>query len=343
MKVALDISPINSLHSSRGIGSYTKNLRDYLQRLKIEIISIQNSKEKVNADVYHFPYFDFFFRTLNPHKNAKNIVTIHDTIPLLFPEHFPRGIRGNINLLLQKKALRKIDAVICVSHTSKKDVNKKLLIPENKIHVVYLAASSEFTKINDNRLLLQIAKKYQLPENFILYIGDVNWNKNVIGLLKAVKIANVNLVMVGKSLIDKSLSQVIEIENTIKTLKLETKVTRLGYLTVKDLVYVYNLATLTILPSFYEGFGLPVLESMACGTPVICSGNSSLLEIGKNTAIFCNAEDPKDIAQKIDRIYNLNSEKKKELSIKSISHAKIYNWQKVASETKQVYESVLKT
>ncbi len=343
MKVAIDIRPIHSLHSSRGIGSYTKNLRDYLQKINIEIIPIQNSKEEVHADIYHIPYFDFFTRTLTLHKNAKNIVTVHDTIPLIFPKHFPRGVRGNINLFLQKKTLKSVDTVICDSYTSKRDINKTLKIPNNKIHVIYLAASDSFKQIRDNYALHQITKKYQLPEKFILYVGDVNWNKNIINLLEAVKIANVNLVMVGKSLIDKSLPQVTEIEKTIKTLNIETKVKRLGFINIEDLVSVYNLAELTVVPSFYEGFGLPVLESMACGTPVVCSLNSSLAEIGKGAAIFCDSQEPKDIAQKIKQTCSLSLKEKDDLSIKLIGHAKNYNWQKVASETKQVYESALKT
>ena len=343
MKVALDISPINSQHSPRGIGNYTKNLKDNLQRLNIEVIPIQNSKEEVHVDIYHFPYFDFFFRTLTPHKNAKNIVTIHDAIPLLFPKHFARGIRGNINLFFQKKALTNIDAVICDSNTSKKDINKTLHIPDNKIFVVYLAASGNFKQISNNKTLQITAKKYHLPEKFILYVGDVNWNKNVLPLLEAIKISNVNLVMVGKSLIDKSLPEVSEIENTIKKLNIGSKVTRLGFLTIEDLVHVYNLADLTIVPSLYEGFGLPVLESMACGTPVVCSDNSSLSEIGKGAAIFCDSQDPKDIAQKIKQVYSLTPKGKLALSTKLISHNSNYSWQKVAIETKLVYESALNT
>src|SRR5205814_1416142 len=141
--------------------------------------------------------------------------------------------------------------------------------------------------------------KYKLPDNFALYVGDVNWNKNLHGLLNAISISKIQLVLVGSALTDQNLPQVKELDALIKELDLGSLITKTGFVPEKDLVVLYNLAGVVVMPSFYEGFGLPVLEGMACGTPVVCSKNSSLEEIGGDVAIFCDPSDPKDISLKI--------------------------------------------
>ena len=345
MRVAVDISPIRSGHKVRGIGSYTKNLIEEFKKGKedIEFEFFESSASPPPVDIVHYPYFDLFFHTLPIKKKNSRVVTIHDVIPLVFPDHFPAGIRGTINLMQQKLALKDVDAVICDSKTSKNDVVKKLSIPENKIHVVYLAPGPNFKRISDQRQLSVVAKKYRLPSRFILYVGDVNWNKNIPGLLEAIKIANVNLVIVGESPVDESLIQVKDMNAKIESLGIKNKITRTGFVPEKDLISIYNLASLTVLPSFYEGFGLPVLESMACGTPIVCSDVASLAEIGINTAIFCNPFNPHNIANKIKDVLKLTQKERGALSQKLISHAVKFNWEKVAKNTIAVYENARKT
>ena len=293
-------------------------------------------------DIIHYPYFDLFFHTLPINKKASRVVvTIHDIIPLIFPEHFPVGLKGNINLRLQKLALKNVDAVICDSQTSKQDVINKLSLPEDKIHVVYLAPSEKFRPTTDKKVLSVVAKKYKLSGKFALYVGDVNWNKNLQNLIESIKIAKVNLVMVGKALADKSLLQTQVLNKLIKKLNLSEKIVKTGYVPDEDLVAIYNLADLTLLPSYYEGFGLPVLESMACGTSVVCSENSSLSEIAGPHTVFCEPDSPDDIAQKIKEVMCLNKSQKQILSQKLIEHASRFTWKKVAQDTIKVYESLL--
>ena len=342
MLVAVDISPTKTGHSVRGIGSYIKNLTEEFKTgsFKSNIVFFENSSSPPPADLVHYPYFDLFFHTLPIRKKAKRVVTIHDVIPLVFPNYFPAGIKGYINLFFQKMALKKVDAVICDSKTSKIDIAEKLSIPKSKIHVVYLAPGKNFRPIDNKKSLNNIAKKYKLPENFILYVGDVNWNKNIINILKAVKHSNAKIVMAGKAL-TQDIPQTKEIENQIKKLKIQNDVTKLGYVSEADLVAIYNLADLTLMPSFYEGFGLPVLESMACGTPVICSNVASLAEITKNSAVYCDPNDPKDIAKKIKHIQNLSTKARESISEKSIKNSSQFTWEKTAKETIKVYKSVL--
>lgn len=342
MKVAFDTSPLINGHKIRGIGSYTQNIFDELQKqpnLQIYPLESKNSKK---VDIIHYPYFDLFFHTLPIKNEIKKVVTIHDVIPLIFPKNFPIGIKGKINLFLQKKALNNVNAVICDSETSKRDVIKKLQFPADKIYVVYLAPGSKFKRLQNSQVLKETVLRLKLPQEFILYVGDVNWNKNIPNLLQAVKIAKCNLVMVGKSLTDLNIPQSKEIDNQIKKLGIEKNIKKTGYVSDEDLATIYNLAVTTVLPSFYEGFGLSALESMSCGTPVICSNNSSLSEITGGLANYCDPNSPEDIAEKIKESLRQYPREKKTVSDNLINHASKYSWNKAAKETIKVYETVFK-
>ncbi len=343
MKIAIDISPLKTGHKVRGIGSYTQKLTEELKRgdyeAKFEFFS--NPAAPPPADVIHYPYFDLFFHTLPTKTSTSRVVTIHDVIPLVFPNYFPAAIRGYINLFFQKRALKNTSYVICDSHASKKDICDKLSFPADRVKVIYLAAGKNFKPINNAELLEKVRLKYKLPKNFVLFVGDVNWNKNLENLIKAIKISDINLVMVGASLVDTSLIQVRDLSKLINKLNLENKVFITGFIKESDLISLYNLAQATIQPSYYEGFGLPVIESMSCGTPVVCSNTSSLLEIAKNHAFLCEPSDPNDIAINIKKPLELTKSQRSTLSKKLTDYASGFTWKKVADQTVRVYESLL--
>lgn len=346
MLVGFDISPTNTGHGFRGIGSYTYNLQKALSLqktdLKTEFFNRDENLQKY--DLVHYPYFDLFFHTLPVGKTTKKrIVTIHDVVPLLFPDKFPSGIKGFVNLFLQKQALKNVDFVICDSETSKKDIIDKLSVPAGKIKVIYLAAGDDFKKNTDVNTLTTVDKKYNLPNFFCLYVGDVNWNKNVPNLMEAISIHKTPIVLVGRAFTDDSIPQVKDLNLQIKRLSLTNIVQKTGFIPENDLISLYNLATVTVSPSYYEGFGLPVLESMACGTPVICSNNSSLSEIAGSAAFFCDPSDPKDIADKISKTLSLNKKDKKLLSQKCVNQAAKFTWRKTALQTLDLYKKVLVT
>src|SRR3990167_1526686 len=225
VKVAIDTSPLISGHESRGIGAYTKNLVEEFKSGKwdFDFVFFENGNYPSDVDLVHYPYFDLYFKTLPLKAEKPRIVTIHDVIPLVFPEHYPIGIRGRVNLFFQKIALKNVDAVICDSRTSKEDIANKLSFPKNKIHIVYLAVSSSFKKIDDQKFLNEVSNKYKLPKDFALYVGDVNWHKNFENMLKATKISNIDLVMVGKALADDNILQTREINSLIWKLGLDRK------------------------------------------------------------------------------------------------------------------------
>src|SRR3990167_5985120 len=344
VKVAIDTSPLISGHESRGIGAYTKNLVEEFKKGKwdFDFVFFENGNYPSDVDLVHYPYFDLYFNTLPLKADKPRIVTIHDVIPLVFPEHYPAGIKGRINFFFQKKTLKNVDAVICDSETSKEDIVNKLSVPKAKIHVIYLAPSDKFRPINNPSVLSVVAKKYKLPKKFVLYVGDVNWHKNIQNLLKAVKISNVDLVMVGKALVDDKIPQTREINSFIGKLGLRKQIIKTGFIEEDNLAAIYNLAKLTLLPSYYEGFGLPVLESMAFGSSIVASNISSIPEISKDNIFFCESTDPEDIAKKIKEVFGLSQDKLGSLSEKLIEEAKKYSWHRVASETVNVYRSVIK-
>lgn len=339
MKIAIDVSPLQSAHQYRGIGSYTRNLVESLKIIdkKNEYFLVSKDRElsQLNPDVVHYPCFDFFQLTLPFKKIKPTIVTVYDVIPLIFPEHFPTGLRGRVKFEIQKYYLKGVKAVITISENSKKDIVKYLAVPEEKIFVTYLAPGKEFKK-------LEIKPKYNLPNTFVLYVGDVNWNKNILGLIKAfhkLETKNLKLILVGKAFENKDLKETREIIRLIKQLDLDDKIIRLGWVPDEELVAIYNSASVYCQPSFYEGFGLPVLEAMACGCPVVAAKAGSLPEICGDAALMVAPGNVSDIARGISQVVE-NKNVGNELINKGFKQANKFSWDKTARLTLSVYNKV---
>ena len=162
--VLMDTLPLGTGHAARGIGSYTRNLLEQLEDTRdITILrssSITDSSNK--PDIIHYPFFDLFFNTLPLIKTAKTVVTIHDVIPLIYPEYYKPGLKGKLRFQLQKLSLKTVAAVLTDSEHSKKDIISYLGVPEDKIHVVYLAANPELEPVSEYAVT-KLRKKYSLP------------------------------------------------------------------------------------------------------------------------------------------------------------------------------------
>lgn len=352
MKIAIDISPLKSghylQHRVRGTGFYLQNLQASLEKYYPEKNYIYFKRGDLlegKIDVIHYPYFEPFFLTLPVFSKNKKVVTVHDLTPLAFPNHFKPGLKGKLKWQIQKLALKNADAIITDSESSKKDIIKYAGVTAERISVVYLAAGEEFKMINDKGLMIkEIRRKYKLPEKFALYVGDVTWNKNLPRLIKAVSKINVPLVMVGKALIDKEIDMqnpwnrdLVEVQELARENK---NVFRLGFVSSKDLVALYNAATLFVMPSIYEGFGLPVLEAMSCGCPVVASKEGSLAEVVGTAGKYVDPYDINSIVNGINEVFNSPS-LQKELSQKGIIQSKKFTWQKTAKETMDVYKGIV--
>jgi glycosyltransferase involved in cell wall biosynthesis len=344
MKVAIDISPLSSGHKVRGVGFYLTHLKNALEKYIPQNTYFYFSGKKVpSADVVHYPYFDPFFLTLPFFKRQETVVTVHDLTPLVLSELFPIGIKGKIKWYFQKRALGKVDAIITDSKSSKKDISKIVGYPEDKIYVAYLAAAESCKQIQNNQSLAQIKKKYNLPDTFALYVGDVTANKNLPRLVKAALRANVSLVMVGKSLVDENVpnnpwtKDLIAVQELAKN---NPQIIRLGFVSDEDLVALYNIATVFIMPSLYEGFGLPVVEAMASGCPVITSLKGSLQEVAGEAAYIVDPNSIGSIAEGMQKIIG-DRQLQKKLSGKGLEQAKKFSWEKTAEETNSVYQKVM--
>lgn len=350
MKIAINILPLKSKHKDRGIGFYTSNLIENLRKdSSIEIQEFTNLSEVKNTDLVHYPWFDFFFHTLTIKKKFKTIVTIHDVIPLIFPNQHPVGLKGKFNFMLQRLALKNCINIITDSEVSKIDISKYLKVDKEKISVVHLAAN-EYFKTQKETKLLHTKRKYKLPNRFLLYVGDANWVKNLPfliegfnQLIKDPDFKDVELVLTGgvflknvENINHPELESLKKVNKLIKDHKLSGHIIRPGDLNLEELISFYNLATIYIQPSLYEGFGLPLIEAFSCGAPVVSSNRGSLMEIGEEAAVYF---DPENINQFVSILKEVlqNKSLRDRLSKLGFEQARKFSWEKVARSTKEVY------
>lgn len=312
-RVKLITTPLKDTNSTRGVGEYTRRLSSMIKYQDGEV------------DVVHYPFFDLFRHTLPILKNTKTVVTIHDVIPLEYPHIYRPGVKGWINLQLQKLALMSVDRVITDSYASVKAIKKYLGVPDSKINLVYLAAGEEFKP-------KKVSKKYNLPRKFVLYIGDVNWNKNIPGLISACKLIDMPLVIIGRQAKDLDKLDLNHPElNHLKDVDW-SGVIRLGYVSEEEKIDVLNLASVYCQPSFAEGFGIPVLEAMACGVQVAVSKTHSLPEIASSEAEYF---DPYNIEQMSQAIQKALANK-----FYVITQSKKFSWKNTVQMTLQVYKQI---
>jgi len=347
MKIAIDVSPLQTGHKVRGVGFYLEHLRkallDYHPENEYAFFTTGEQLPK-DVDIVHFPYFEPFFLALPLYKRFKTVVTVHDLTPIVFPQAFPRGLKGELKWQMQRYALRHANGIVTDSESSKKDIIKLVKADFKKVDVVYLAAGEEFLILDNQSLLAEVKRKYHLPNKFALYVGDVTWNKNLPRIINASKIANVPLVLVGKALTSTDFDRnnpwnkdLVEVNLLVEGQK---SILRLGFVDTKDLVGVYNLATVFVMPSLYEGFGLPILEAMACGCPVITSREGSLKEVAGNAAFYVDAYNETDIANGLRKVFEDESVQN-EYGKKGSEQARKFSWEKTALETINAYKKVL--
>lgn len=352
MRIAIDVSPLeggkHSLqHRIRGAGFYIENLKKALLRYCPQHDYVFFSKRQElpeNIDIIHYPYFEPYFLTLPFLERKKIIVTIHDLTPIVYQKNFPPGLKGSIKWQMQRLFLKKrVNAVISDSCSSKNDIVRYVDIAETKINIVYLAAGDEFKENDNSEMIKRIKKKYNLPDKFILYVGDVTWNKNLPRLIKAIKLTNLNLVMVGKTLKEKEFDKknpwnqdLVEVKRLIEG---DNKIICLGFIPSEDLVTIYNIATVFVMPSIYEGFGLPILEAMKCGCPVVTTKRGSIPEIAGNAAFYVDAYNIKNISESIQEVF-LNSKLKEKLIQEGLKQSMKFSWQKTAEETIKIYQGI---
>lgn len=283
------------------------------------------------ADIFFSPNINF----LAVSDKCKLVTTFHDLSFELFPEFYTLKTKlWHFYFVNPRNIARKSDRIIAVSESTKKDLKEIYGINDEKINIVYHGISRDFQVFSRNEpKLLKIQKKYNLPYKFIFYLGNIEPRKNiktVIGAYKKLvadypKLQQYKLVLAGK--VSPLYRGIIETE--------KKNVIFCGYVKREDRPYIFNLASLIVYPSHFEGFGLPVLEAMACGTPTITSNNSSLPEIAENAAVLVDSNRPQELFSAMwavlreEKLYN-------SLRERGLKHVQKYSWKKCARETLKI-------
>jgi glycosyltransferase involved in cell wall biosynthesis len=360
MRVGFDVTPLRTPRS--GIGMYTANLLDHLGRQAgDEILPLANfptgthaleaqlgqrlrlnktlwmqailpwQLARLGTDVCHFTNSVAPWRTPCP-----SIVTIHDTTLWLFPQHHPRRRLLAMRPLIPLAA-RRANAVIAVSDSAKRDIVRILKVPAHRVHVVYEAPAACFRPLTPGPALEDVRRVYRLPPRFVLHVGTIEPRKNLVRLLEAFaqwwrggNQSHALVLVGGRGWQDAAVFDAVE------RLGLGDMVRILGYMPTQALVGMYNLADALVFPSLYEGFGLPVVEAMACGTPVITSRNGSLEEIAGTAAEFVEATSVDSIAAGLRRVLT-DPTRQAELRVQGLTRAAVFSWARAAAQTRQVY------
>jgi glycosyltransferase involved in cell wall biosynthesis len=349
LTIGFDSSPLTSSHKGRGVGTYTRELLQALKTYGPDFgVDVTEDILSPAVDIIHYPYFDLFFHTLSIIKQKPTIVTIHDVIPLLFPDKFPRGVKGEINFQLQKLSLKTTRHIITDSKASKKDITRFLHVNSNHITVTSLGVNNSFTR-STLGVINKFKAKHSLTSPFISYVGDINYNKNLPRLIEAVMpIPEVTLAIATRASLDPQTqeAQVTMATSAIKKALAKTSKNQVRFLKInsqEELQTLYSASNCYIQPSLYEGFGLPILEAMKCETPVLCSKTSSLPEIAGQAAIYFNPYNVSDITTAIKKGLSLTSKKREQLISQGYKQTEKFTWKNTAIHTIKAYKSTVKT
>lgn len=361
MKVTID----GRMIAHTGIGTYVRNLASFLPRITRKhsfriivnekngladesgleyvetssVIPIYSIKEQLKLplevrrtkpDIVHYPSFNMPLLG-----RGRVVVTIHDLIYYIFPEACPSLKARAYAKVMFMAAARSSKEIITVSEHTKRDIVTRLGVRPEKISVIYHGIDPAYKPQKDGSKLKSTLEKYSIKGDFIFYVGNHFMNKNLERLITAfseIKNKNVQLVLGGKP--DTRRKALYEMPNR---LGVSERVTFIGRVDDEDLPRLYSACTLFIFPSLYEGFGLPPLEAMSCGAPVLSSSATSLPEVVGDGAILFNPYETAEIKASIDRALE-STALRDELREKGIQRAQLFDWMDTASKTLSVYE-----
>jgi len=290
--------------------------------------------DKYKMDVIHFPFtiIDPLFLDIK----TPIVLTIPDIQQEYYPEFFDKS-ELNMRRKLYKRSAERADIILTISETTKKTLIEKYGIKPEKIIVSYPDCSRDFKKIDELKILNAVKEKYSLPDEFIFYPASTWPHKNHIKLLEAISILRKkyafkkNLVLTGIPMNNHSKAM-----NTVKRLNLGKQVIFLKFVPFSNMPVIYNLATIMVFPSLFEGFGIPLLEAMNTGLPIACSDRTSIPEIVEDAGIYFNPDIPEDMAEKIFMLW-YDDETKKKLIRKGFERAGLPKWKETAEKTLVAY------
>lgn len=367
MRIAIDARGAN-WYSGTGIGTYTSQIIKHMiqndeentyllywwglnynsycnNNVSINIVSKKHRKffeeyyfpeslKNNSIDIYHVPQNGI---GLPAKKSCIYVSTIHDLIPYVMPETVGKGyLKRFISAMPQ--IIQNSNIIITVSEFSKKDIMRIFNVDGSKIKVTPLAAEEYFRPMNKEAAKLYLKNKYNVRSDFILYVGGFSPRKNVRSILLAFsriyeKLSkDYKVVILGSASDDHSYLIAL-----CESLNISDKVIFTGYVPYEDLPYFYNSCSVFVYPSLYEGFGLPPLEAMSCGVPVITSNLSSIPEVVGESALLINPFDTEELKNAIELVLEDPSLQEK-LSNEGYMHSKLFSWKKTAENTLKIYK-----
>ncbi len=298
-----------------------------------EQVTIPLALRRERVTLFHAPHY-----VLPPLVGCRSVVTIHDCIHLMFPQYLPNRMalvyaRTSIGL-----AARRATRVMTVSESSKRDILRFVDVPPDKIDVIYNAYDERFGVEPREEDVVRVRERYQLHDEFVLYAGNVKPHKNLERLIEAFNLVrqsgldHLKLVLIGDEI-----SKYAALRRAVHRHQLHKYVRFLGYMPEETLAVMYRLASVFVFPSLYEGFGLPPLEAMASGTPVVTSNLSSLPEVAGDAAVLVDPYDPQAIANGIHLVLTDES-LRRDLRRKGLARAGQFSWAQSVRRVRQIYD-----
>jgi len=300
-----------------------------------EQLRIPLALAREGVTLFHAPHY-----VLPPLVRCKSVVTIHDCIHLMFPQYLPNRLAYSYARTSIRLAARRATRILTVSESSKRDILRFVDTEPDKIDVIYNAYDDRFAIDPREEDVVRVRERFQLESEFVLYAGNVKPHKNLERLIEAFQLVrkrgldHLKLVMIGDEI-----SKYTALRRAVHQHQLHKYVRFLGYLPEVTLAVMYRLAGVFVFPSLYEGFGLPPLEAMASGTPVVTSNVSSLPEVAGDAAVLVDPYDPRSIA---DGIYRVLSDERlrRDLRRKGVARAGMFSWEQSVRRVRAIYGEV---
>lgn len=300
-------------------------------------VNIPNILQGSDIELYHVPQNGI---GLPYDKRCSMIITLHDIIPYKMPETVgPNYLRIFLDQI--PKIIPHCDGIITVSEYSKNDIIKEFNFPKEKVFVTHLAPENIYRPLNKEFSKKLIKDIYSIEGDFLLYIGGFSPRKNILGLIDAFSLLlshtnrKLNLVIAGKKGISYNIYR-----NRAEELHIEDRVIFPGFISMEHLPYLYNAAELFLYPSFYEGFGLPPVEAMACGIPVITSNTTSIPEIVGDSAILVDPNNTDEIYESMHKVIE-DTKLKDTLILKGLVRSSGLTWEDTAKQTLIAYSKII--
>ncbi|WP_079241584.1 glycosyltransferase family 4 protein [Chryseobacterium indologenes] len=365
MKIAFDAKRF--FHNTSGLGNYSRDLvrilskyepeneylllnknksergKDILERPNVQFIETSKGNlsrqlkmgkdaQKQSADIFHGLSGELPLKW-DP-KPIKKVVTIHDLIFVRYPQYYSFFDR-KIHFWKFKKAADSADKIIAISEQTKRDIIRYLKVPETKIEVIYQGCHHAFKEQQSPELMEAVKEKCKLPERFVLNVGTIEDRKNLLNVIKAISGTGIPLVVVGRKT-----KYYQKIESFLKKNKMEKQVLFLEGVSMDELACLYKLADIFVYPSFFEGFGIPVIEALFSKTVVVTSNTSCLPEAGGKDSVYINPGNELDIRAKIKFLWENESERKRREE-KGFEFVQRFNDEPIAKELINFYQKLI--